>query len=175
MNMKTETKSASGRSPAATCSGAVALELVPVSFDEACEYIRSHHRHHKPPVGAKFCVAVSDGKAIRGVVIVGRPVARLASDGWTLEVTRLATDGAPNACSMLYRTAWRAAQAMGYRKLITYTLPEEGGASLRAAGLRCLGKTGGGRWSRKDRPRVDTHPLQEKMKWELQAWQPNNR
>ncbi|MBS1831245.1 MAG: hypothetical protein JST65_00950 [Acidobacteria bacterium] len=55
------------------------------------------------------------------------------------------------------------------RRLVTYTLPEEGGTSLRAAGFRCLGEAGGGSWNVPSRPRVDTHPLQVKLRWELEA------
>jgi hypothetical protein len=90
-------------------------------------------------------------------------------DGWTAEVTRVATDGTRNACSILYGAAWRAARALGYRKLVTYTLPEEGGASLRGAGWTVIGEAGGGSWSRKDRPRIDTHPTQAKLRWEKSA------
>src|SRR5574341_529216 len=143
------------------------LEIVPLVLREANEFVRIHHRHHKPVPGAKFCIGVSNGSAICGIAIVGRPVARMADNGWTLEVNRVATDGTKNACSMLYGAAWRAARALGYRKLITYTLPEEGGASLRGAGWRCLGMAGGGAWGRPSRPRVDLHPLQEKIKWTI--------
>src|SRR5690606_13651728 len=101
--------------------------------------------------------------------IVGRPVSRMLQDGWTAEVTRCCTDGARNACSLLYRAAWRAARAMGYLRLITYTLPKEGGASLRGAGWTCIGIAGGGSWSRRARPRVDTHPKQRKLRWEIAA------
>jgi len=90
----------------------------------------------------------------------------MLDDGWTLEVNRVATDGTKNACSMLYAAAWRTARAMGYRKLITYSLPEEGGASLRGASWKCIGECGGGTWNRKSRPRVDLHPQQTKLKWE---------
>ena len=145
------------------------LEVTPINFGEANEFVRLMHRHHKPVQGAKFCLAVSEGSIVRGVAIVGRPVARGLEDGWTLEVNRCATDGARNACSMLYRAAWRAASALGYRRLITYTLPEEGGASLRGAGFACVGLRGGGSWSRASRPRVDTAPLQGKLRWELSA------
>ena len=69
---------------------------------------------------------------------------------------------------MLYAAAWRVAKNLGYKKLITYTLPEEGGASLRAANWKLLGEAGGGDWSRKTRPRVDLHPTQLKFKWEAQ-------
>ncbi|WP_423196776.1 N-acetyltransferase domain-containing protein [Cupriavidus sp. H19C3] len=142
------------------------LTIVPITFAEANEFVRRHHRHHRPPVGCKFCVAVSAGGAVVGVAQVGRPVSRALDDGWTLEVNRLCTDGHRNACSMLYAAAWRAARALGYRKLITYTLREEGGASLRAAGWKVVAETDGGSWSCPSRPRVDTHPLQAKLRWE---------
>jgi len=143
------------------------LRIVPITFAEAKAHIATHHRHHKPPLSHKFSVAVADEEGtVRGVATVGRPVSRHLDDGWTLEVNRVATDGARNACSMLYGAAWRVAKALGYRKLITYTLPEEGGASLRGAGWRCIGEAGGGAWDRKSRPRVDLAPQQVKMKWE---------
>lgn len=142
------------------------LVLVPVSLEEANAFVREHHRHHQPVPGAKFCIGVSDGKKICGVAIVGRPIARMQNDGWTLEVNRTCTDGTRNANSLLYGAARRAAWALGYKKLITYTLPEESGASLKAAGFRLIGESGGGKWSREGRPRVDTHPLQAKLKWE---------
>ena len=142
------------------------LKLCEISFADAKRFVSDNHRHHKRIVGHKFSLAVTDGEKIRGVAIVGRPVARMADNGSTLEVNRLCTDGARNACSMLYAAAWRKAKAMGFTRLITYTLPEEGGASLRAAGWRFLGRTSGGGWSRKTRPRIDAHPLQPKMRWE---------
>lgn len=147
------------------------FEITPISLREARAYVERNHRHHAAPQGGIFAVAVSDMafERVCGVCIVGRPVARNAADGWTAEVTRLCTDGTANACSMLYGAAWRACRAMGYRRLITYTLPQEGGASLRAAGFTLLGEAGGGLWSRQSRPRVDTHPTQAKLKWEMTA------
>ena len=112
-------------------------------------------------------MGVSDGSDIRGVAIVEPPRARHLNDGWTAEVTRVCTDGAPNACSMLYGACWRAVKALGYTKLITYTLAEEGGASLRGAGWKVVAESKGGPWSRKARPRVDLHPLQAKLRWEV--------
>jgi len=144
----------------------VSLRVVPCTISEAREFIARHHRHHPPPVSGLFALAVASNVGIVGVAIVGRPVAGMAQDGWTAELTRMATDGTRNACSMLYGAAWRAARALGWMKLITYTLPEEGGGSLRAAGWRCIGEAGGGSWSRAARPRVDMHPTQVKMKWE---------
>lgn len=142
------------------------LELQPVSFDEACAFVRQYHRHHRPPQGHKFSIAANDGDKVVGVAIIGRPVARHLDKNWTLEVTRLCTDSTPNAASFLYGASWRAAKALGYKRLITYILLEETGVSLRAAGWHLIGQAGGGTWNRKDRPRVDTHPTGQKTLWE---------
>lgn len=145
----------------------MSLIVVPCFRDEANAFIEMHHRHHDPVVGNIFCVAVADDVGVvRGVAVVGRPVSRELQDGFTAEVTRVATDGARNACSMLYAASWRAARAIGYRRIGTYTLASESGASLRAAGWRLIGEAGGGGWNCASRPRVDTHPLQRKLRWE---------
>lgn len=142
------------------------LTIVPCSIREASAFVEAIHRHHKPPRGGIFAVAVAVAEKIVGVAIVGRPVARELQDGFTCEVTRLATDGTKNACSKLYSTCARAAAQLGYRRCITYILDTEHGTSLRAAGWRCLGSAGGGSWDRKARPRVDEHPTQGKLRWE---------
>lgn len=146
------------------------IRVTPISLAEANAFVAEYHRHHKPVVGHLFCAAISDDDGmVRGVGLVGRPVARMLQDGFTCEVTRLCTDGVPNGCSMLYRALWRAARALGYQRLVTYTLPEEGGGSLRAAGFKLVGEAGGGSWDRPNvgRPRVDLHPTQTKLRWEL--------
>ena len=145
-----------------------ALEITPITFEEANAFVSLHHRHHKPMQGCKFCVAVSHEEKIVGVAIVGRPVARLLDNGWTLEVNRCCTDGTKNACSMLYSASWKAAKALGYKRLITYTLPEEGGASLKASNWRCIGLKGGGNWNVRSRPRIDTDEALrgQKLLWE---------
>lgn len=120
------------------------LTVVPVELAEANAFVAAHHRHHRPTVGHRFSIGANRDGRIVGVAIVGRPTSRGLQDGWTCEVTRLATDGTANACSVLYAAAWRACRAMGYRRLVTYTLPEEGGTSLRASGFRLIGEAGGG-------------------------------
>lgn len=143
------------------------LLVVPLPLGEANAFVAQHHRHHQPTVGHKFSLGVADEtNTIRGVAIVGRPVARFLDDGLTLEVNRVATDGCPNACSALYGAARRATFALGYRRLITYTLDSEPGTSLVAAGWKLLGERGGGSWSVPSRPRVDKFPLQGKLLWE---------
>ncbi|WP_186214213.1 XF1762 family protein [Burkholderia gladioli] len=150
----------------------MSLVITPIALDEANAFVATHHRHHRPAVGHKFSIAAVDLAAneprVCGVVIVGRPVARGNDDGMTLEVTRCCTDGTRNACSALYGAAWRAARALGYTRLITYTLPAEGGASLRGAGWRLVGARGGGNWNTPARPRIDTaaHLRGQKLLWE---------
>ena len=157
----------------------MALDITPTSLAEANAFVAQHHRHHAPVLGHKFSIACvnlqircahDQSPVICGVAIVGRPVARGNDDGLTLEVNRCCTDGTRNACSMLYRAAWRAARAMSYRRLITYTLPAEGGASLRGAGFRLVGERGGGNWNTPARPRVDTAVALrgQKLLWEVQ-------
>ena len=144
------------------------LDRIPLSLAEANAFVAMLHRHHKPAIGHKFSIGAALNGVVVGVAIVGRPVARLRDDGMTLEVTRLCTDGTRNACSFLYGAAARATFALGYRRIGTYTLPEEGGASLRASGWKLIGERGGGSWHTPNsgRPRVDTHPTQKKLLWE---------
>lgn len=131
------------------------LRLVPVRFRDAAAFVAMWHRHHQPPVGMVFALGVADDEAtLHGVAIVGRPVARLFDNGQTLEVTRTATDGTFNANSMLYGAAWRAARALGYTRLITYTQAGETGASLRAAGWHVVAeRPAHPGWDRPSRPR----------------------
>ena len=146
------------------------LHIAPVSFREATAYVKEHHRHHAPPRGHKFSVGVRDDAGeLRGVAMIGRPVARALDDGLTLEVNRVATDGAKNACSALYGAAWRAARALGYRRLVTYTLATEPGTSLHASGWKLIGEVKGRSWSCPSRPREDRGTTQDKKRWEVSA------
>lgn len=142
------------------------LELQPITQSEAFAYIDLHHRHHRAPVGSLFQIGINDDGRICGVVVVGRPVSRNLDNGWTAEVTRCCTDGTPNAASMLYGAAQRACRAMGYRRLVTYTLKSEPGTSLKAAGWTVLYTTPGKSWNTPGRPRIDKHPLGQKVLWE---------
>lgn len=135
----------------------MSLHLVPVTLDVACGFVAMWHRHHQPPVGHKFSIGVADeGGVLRGVAIVGWPKPRAYQNGETLEVNRTCTDGTPNANSMLYAAAWRAAKALGYTRLITYTQAGETGASMRAAGWRIVAeRPARGTWNTPSRPRED--------------------
>ena len=143
------------------------MRLKPLSLKAAGTYIREHHRHHKPPRFHKFSIGLlTDGELV-GVCVVGRPTARAFDDGFSAEVSRMATDGTKNACSMLYGAAWRAAKGMGYDRIYTYTLQSEPGVSLRAAGWREDGVVKGRSWNTPSRPRVDKTEVQQedKIRW----------
>jgi hypothetical protein len=147
------------------------LRAVPIGLDEANAFVEQWHRHHGPVAGCKFCIAVASAGQIVGrivgVAICGRPVARAEDDGYTIEVLRLCTDGTPNACSFLYRRAWRAARELGYLRGITRILDSESGASLRGSGWTLAGVSLGRSWNCPSRPRVDKHPLQDKLLYEV--------
>jgi hypothetical protein len=150
----------------------VSVELRPVTQREAFAFIEREHRHHDVPRGGLWWHAVADEMGtLAGAAIVGRPVARELDDGFTCEVTRLATNGARNACSMLYGAAARAAlDAKGFRRILTYILADEDGASLRAAGWHFLWSTKGGSWDCPSRPRADHHPTGPKHAYGRGAW-----
>lgn len=146
----------------------MSLRIVPVDLRDAKAFVDAHHRHHSAPVGHKFSIGVADGDTLVGVAIVGRPVSRIIqSEARTLEVIRTATDGTPNANSMLYGAARRAAFALGYDRLITYTQGSETGASLRAAGYRVIAqrppRPG---WSTPSRPRENRNDWVARTLWE---------
>jgi hypothetical protein len=148
------------------------VELRPTTQREAFAFIEREHRHHDVPRGGLWWhgAADADGRLV-GVAIVGRPVSRELDEGFTCEVTRLATTGAPNACSLLYGAAARAAlKDKGFRRILTYILASEDGASLRAAGWERLWETRGGSWDCPSRRRVDHHPTEPKVAYGLGAW-----
>ena len=134
------------------------LRLVPITLREARRFVAEHHRHNEPPCGHKFSIGLANGTGLRGVVIASRPIARGADDGLTIELIRVTTVGDRNACSRLYAAACRAAAAMGYRRAITYTLAEETGSSVAAAGFRVDGTTAGGEWRHTSGPRSADMP-----------------
>ena len=140
------------------------MEIRPITFRQASEFINQNHRHHSATVGCKFCVGLFDEEKLVGVAVCGRPVARKLDDGFTCEINRLCTDGTKNACSMLYGACCRVAKAMGYRKIITYTLASENGASLKASNFVCEGVAGGVKWTT-IRDTGKDYPHEMKTRW----------
>jgi hypothetical protein len=110
------------------------LCIVPLTLAEANAQVERLSRHHQPARGHRWSIGVEASGLLVGAAIAGRPVARMLDDGQTIEVTRLVSDGTPNVCSCLLGAMRRVARAMGYARIITYTLASESGTSLRAAG-----------------------------------------
>lgn len=152
------------------------IALRPVYREEVRAFIAAHHRHHGVPVGHIWFHGVHDDAGqLVGVAVVGRPVSKALDDQLTMEVTRLATDGCPNACSMLCAAARRVAVDKGYRRGLTCILKSEedapgGGGSLRGAGWRRLWDVKGRSWDTPSRPRSDKHPTEDKVAYGWGAW-----
>ena len=144
------------------------LSIKPISLKEANVFVQQYHRHHKPTTGHKFSIScVDDGGKLCGVAICGRPVSRYLDDGETLEINRLCTDGTRNACSILYGACSRIAKNMGYKKVITYILASESGASLKASNFICEGEAGGEIWTGKRSGRDNGVPREKKTRWAM--------
>lgn len=141
------------------------LSLAPCDYHTAADFVKLNHRHNKPPVGYKFAIACMNDKGLCGVCMVGRPVGRYLDDGMTLEVNRCCTDGTKNACTMLYGAAQRAAQALGYKRIITYTRESETGASLKASNWTCDGKAGGTHWTGARYEQTELQLDEMKIRW----------
>ena len=151
--------------------GARRLAVVDVPLEDANRFILEFHRHHldlKPGIGRYALAAVDETGLVRGVAVVGMPAAlNRKTNQSTLEVSRVATDGSPNACSLLYGACARAAKALGFSEIITYILEDEPGTSLKASGwTQDPGTYGGVGWA--NRPgRRDGHPVGPKGRWRL--------
>jgi hypothetical protein len=149
------------------------LRIMPISFDAACQFVDYYHRHHRAPRGHKFSIGCHAGDGwLVGVAIVGRPVARALNDGYTVEVTRVATDGTRNACSALYGAANRAARRPPWcaTRVVTYTQAGESGASLRGAGWQVVARLRPRRgWDTPGRRRLNRNGGVARLRWEAPA------
>jgi len=143
------------------------LRVVPITLKEANALVAKLHRHHKPAVGLRFAIgAERDGRLV-GAAIVGRPVARKTPQYRIAEVTRLVSDGTKNVCSLLYAACARAAEAIGYDLIQTFTLATEPGTSLVAAGWVRVGTSPGRDWNVPSRGgRRTDQAMGARVRWE---------
>lgn len=143
----------------------MSLSLAPCTIKAAKAWVAKTHRHLPEFNGARFAVAVVDDDGeIRGVAVASNGP-RVWEGTGRLNIGRVSTDGTKDACSMLYGAICRAGKALGYREAWTYTLPEEPGTSLRAAGFEEVGESAGGTHSRKSRPRAEPKQGGPKRRW----------
>lgn len=157
--------------PAAERDGkATRLRVVSCTVKAARRFVAEHHRHLPKFQGGLFACALMDGGGrVRGVAVAGNPARVWTAPGGVgtarLVVTRVATDGVAQGCSMLYGAMCRAARALGWLEVWTYTLPEEPGTSLRAAGFQDMGLTDGGEHDRPSRRRKPAVRADRKRRW----------
>lgn len=141
------------------------FEIAPCSVKAATKKVREWHRHLPDIQGGLFAVQVVDPEGqCHGVAVFGNPCQEWQGTGRGV-ISRVATPGAENACSMLYGALCRAAKALGYREAWTYTLPHEPGTSLRAAGFMDMGLTDGGEHDRPSRRRKPAKNAEPKRRW----------
>jgi len=144
------------------------FKAIPITLTDANAFVKKHHRHSIPTRGHKFSVGCELEGVLVGVAICGRPIARLADTGRTLEILRVATDGTKHANSFLYGLVKRIARQFGFDKIITYTLESESGSSLRAVGAKPESKVRAAEWSRPSRGRQSQKVYKEnKIRWKL--------
>lgn len=142
------------------------IKIEPISLRLANEFVEKHHRHHKKVQGHKWSIGLYKNNSLIGVAIVGRPISRILDNGLTVEIRRVCTTGEKNACSRLYSHCAKVAFILGYQRIITYILETENGASLKASNFRFVKICGGGTWNRKNRSRINKHPIIRKKLYE---------
>ena len=151
------------------------LVVVPLTLKKANEFVTKYHTHNKRARGCKFCIGVESNGMLEAVAIIGRPVARKLDDGFTVEILRLCTKqtGIKNLCSILYSRSWRLWKLMGGRRIVTYTLEEENGASLKASGFKITGEARtlkkshrGCRWTNRKGRIWQNIQKQKRIRWE---------
>lgn len=156
------------------------LTIRPATLREANNFVRRWHSHNKPVKGCMFAAACETrGRDVVGVAIVGRPIAPALQDGRTIEVTRVATPGlrADRRCwgamSMLLRSVWQAAWALGVRRGVSYTRSDESGRGYEAAGWVAVATTRPEEWTGGNKSMrwlpglyVPTTELVERVRWE---------
>ena len=152
------------------------MKIRPCSLKDARIFVGTHHRHNLPPrFGLFACRLVDDNEETIGVAIVDRPTARMLDDGRTAEISRCCTNGAANACSMLYGACVRACRALGFDAVITYTLQSESGASLKASNWKIDQMVDAQQsWNRPSRTRIQEdlfgnqrRPPEPKVRWRI--------
>lgn len=148
------------------------LQITPIDFKSAKQFVSQYHRHNSAPQGHKFSIAVESGGVRIGVAMASIPRAIHQNDWETLEVIRCCVDERfRNACSKAYSAVIRVAKGMGYKRLLTYTLVDEPGSSLLAVGFKKDGivESRGYGWNSPSRPRKkpERYPEGDKIRWVL--------
>ncbi len=147
----------------------VKLRHAPCELKEANAIVAAWHRHHQRVAGHRFSIkCIDENSELRGVGIVGRPVARMTCQRTVVEITRMVSDGTANVCSFLYAACTHAARRIGYRQIQTFLLESEPATTLKALkdlGWKFAGWSGGGVGWQSRRGRRDDQPTCRKQRW----------
>lgn len=146
------------------------LIAMPIPLAEANEIYASHHRHSKPVRFHLFSIGALLDFRIVGACSVMRPACQHTVGGeWVCEVSRLCVIGQHrNVSSFLLSRASKAAFAMGYLSIQTYTLTTESGSSLRGAGWGAVAKVPGRSWDRAGREKPSGVTPRPRIRWQKQ-------
>lgn len=141
------------------------LRIAPCTVKAASRFVREWHRHLPEIQGGLFAAAceTASGEVV-AVGIAGNPPRAWQGTG-RLVISRVAASAGGNACGMLYGALSRAADALGYREVWTYTLPHESGKTLKGSGFFDTGLTGGGEWDCPSRRRSAAKHPEPKRRW----------
>lgn len=161
-----------GDSRAAAVQSPYRPRICPVTGKRAIAWIAETHRHLPKLQGALFAVGVEEGGRLMAVGTAGNPP-RVWQGTGRFVITRVAAESVAVAadeharpyCTMIYGALCRAGKALGYREAWTYTLPEEPGTSLRAAGFEDMGMTRAEEWDRPSGPRSKAVRAEAKRRW----------
>lgn len=125
------------------------LKSQPITLRSANDFVQLFHRHNGRTArdGGKFAVSAIHENKLVGIAIVGNPISATFMNkeiyGHMAEVLRTCTHPfAPKGTvGFLYGVCTRVCREMGYDKILTYTLEDESGASLRGVGWKEVAKT----------------------------------
>ncbi len=119
------------------------FSVVPMTLKESNEFVDKYHSHNKRVQGYKFAIGAIYQDKLVGVAICGRPISATLDNKKTIELLRscVLNDAPKNTNSFLYGRSWRVAEAMGYEKMITYTLMKEQASACKAIGMKIVGQT----------------------------------
>ena len=143
------------------------LRVVPATVKAVVPWINARHRHLKRLKGGLLACAISRGEPHEwcGAGVVANPAQVWQGTGRCVISRVCVVEGVQNGCSMIYGALAGAVRSLGYVEVWTYTLPEEPGTSLRAAGFVDMGMSAGGEHDREGRPRLPAERSDQKRRW----------
>jgi len=127
----------------------------PITWTVARRIIEQNHYLRYAPAGCKFCLGIFCSSELMGVMIYGRPIARLEDQVKTLELTRMFLFDSPKnseSRALGLRERWIKKNRLE-RRLIAYADTAQGhrGTIYRAANWKEVSKVPGYTWVRSSR------------------------